>query len=488
MYLRQSQDRDGDQDAITRQREDCLRLCQHRWPDATITEYVDNNVSASSRSVARPAYRQMIKDIKAGLIDGIVAWDADRLYRLPRELEDLIDLADDRQLSLATVGGEFDLSTPTGRGNARMKGVFARMEMEQKSARQKRAYQQSAEAGEWQATYRPFGYDWDGTPLEPEATAVRNAYVMVLEGKSLRLIAKRWNEAGYRTPGHGKHKDRLWTNKQVRRTLLKPRYKAKVVHTTTGMVNGKRVPVTKTYDGAWTPLVDEATWNGVEGTLRDASRAICTTFEIAHQGSGVYRCGRCAAGWTDEDGVYHEPDGDVRMSTHYTQRKGKAGVHCYSCSKHHHLSRRGETLDDWVSNAVLERLAKERLRLANPKRVDLTALHNERAALAETYDGLAALYREGVLDGPGVRRESAELKAKIDAIDSRLAAAARTSPASTLLASGSLLRQRWREMSPALRGQVIDEVAVVTVLPCPRGLRCFNPDYVAIEWKDEASA
>ena len=140
-------------------------------------------------------------------------------------------------------------------------------------------------------------------------------------------------------------------------------------------------------------------------------------------------------------------------------------------------------LDDYVSNAVLERLTKERLRLANPRRVDLTALQNERAALAQTYDGLAALYREGVLDGPGVRKESADLKAKIAAIDSRLAAAARTSPASTLLASGPLLRQRWREMSAALRGQVIDEVAVVTVLPCPRGLRGFDPQYVDITWR-----
>ena len=29
------------------------------------------------------------------------------------------------------------------------------------------------------------------------------------------------------------------------------------------LVNGRRVEVTKTYDGAWTPLVDEETWNGV---------------------------------------------------------------------------------------------------------------------------------------------------------------------------------------------------------------------------------
>jgi hypothetical protein len=128
-------------------------------------------------------------------------------------------------------------------------------------------------------------------------------------------------------------------------------------------------------------------------------------------------------------------------------------------------------------------LTKERLRLANPKRVDVTKLQTERAALAQTFDGLAALYRQGILDGPGVTRESADLKAKIAAIDGKLATAARTSPASTLLASGPLLRQRWTELTPALRGQVIDEVAVVTVLPCPLGLRGFDPTYVDIAWR-----
>ena len=386
---------------------------------------------------------------------------------------------------MATVGGEFDLSTPTGRGNARMKGVFARMEMEQKSARQKRAYTQQVEAGAWQATYRPFGYTMDGQPLEPEAQAVRDAYKMILDSKSLRLIAKTWNEAGHRTPAHGKTKDRLWTNKQVRRCLLKPRYMGKVVHRTTELDNaGRRVEVTRTYDGAWTPLVDEATWSGVAATMHDPSRAICTTFEIANQGAGVYRCGH-----KDGEG---NPDCRATMQTPYTQRKGQRGIQLYSCPNgnkaDHHVSRRGETLDDWVGNAVVERLIQERLRLRNPKRVDLTALHTERAALAQTFDGLAALYRQGVLDGPGVRRESAELKAKIEAIDSKLATAARTSPASTLLASGPLLREKWEEMSAALRGQVIDELAVVTVLPCPRGLRGFDPTYVDIVLKERPSA
>jgi DNA invertase Pin-like site-specific DNA recombinase len=134
IYARQSKDRTGNELAVSRQLDDCRAICATRgW---AAVEFIENNVSASKGR--RPVYESMMSDIQAGKIGAVVAWDADRLTRQPRELEDFIDLADRHGLALATVGGDFDLSTPTGRGNARMRGVFARMEMEQKSARQKR--------------------------------------------------------------------------------------------------------------------------------------------------------------------------------------------------------------------------------------------------------------------------------------------------------------------------------------------------------------
>ena len=66
------------------------RLCRERgWLDTL--EYVDNDFSATNGK-RRPAYQQMLTDIRAGEIDRIGVWDLDRLYRQPRELEDLIDL------------------------------------------------------------------------------------------------------------------------------------------------------------------------------------------------------------------------------------------------------------------------------------------------------------------------------------------------------------------------------------------------------------
>ena len=142
IYLRQSEDRNGDMLAVDRQREDCVKLCAQRgW---ATTEYIDNDTSATNGK-RRPAYQRMLADIRAGLIDAVVAWDLDRLYRQPRELEDLIDLADQKHLALATVAGDADLSTDNGRLFARIKGAVARSRSTARRAAE--AGQQAARQG-----------------------------------------------------------------------------------------------------------------------------------------------------------------------------------------------------------------------------------------------------------------------------------------------------------------------------------------------------
>ena len=444
IYLRQSRDRDGNELAITRQREDCLKLCADRgWPDTV--EYVDNDVSASSRRKSRPAYKQMITDIANGTITGIVVWDLDRLYRQPRELEDLIDLADDHKLSLATVTGDVDLSTDNGRLYARIKGAVARAEGERKAARWKRSNEQGAANGKWVTVWRPFGYTMAGELLEPEATLLRQAFHDVLDGKSLRRIAADWNAAGVPSI-----QGAAWTNSSIRRMLLSPRYAA--LRVLRGRIVGP---------GAWEPLIDHDTWQGVGALLRDESRRVCTTFEVTYQGVGVYHCGRC---------------GSV-MRTFYYSHTGKRA---YICKATPHLVRQAQEIDDMVTAQILGRLAAENITL-DDHRGDVTALRARRETLAHRKDELSTLFTEGVLDGAAVRRDSAKLAAQIADMDRQLADAARINPVAGLIAGGISM---WDSMTAAQRGQVIDRLVTVTIQPCPPGQRRFNPDYVDIEWKN----
>src|SRR5487761_1325051 len=117
IYVRISQDREGAGLGVARQEDDCRALCGRKgWQVAGL--YAVNDVSAYSGK-PRPQWGRLLADIAAGHLDAVACWHVDRLTRSPRELEDVIDLHDKHGVQLATVTGEIDLSTPTGRLVAR---------------------------------------------------------------------------------------------------------------------------------------------------------------------------------------------------------------------------------------------------------------------------------------------------------------------------------------------------------------------------------
>ena len=92
VYVRISSDPDQARAGVERQRQDCVAHCEGRgWE--VVGVYEDNDISAYSGK-ARPAYRRLLEDLKAGTIDAVVAWHPDRLHRSPRELEEFIDVVE----------------------------------------------------------------------------------------------------------------------------------------------------------------------------------------------------------------------------------------------------------------------------------------------------------------------------------------------------------------------------------------------------------
>ena len=76
--------------------------------------------------VVRPVFDGMIADLKKGYapngeqIDGIIAYDLDRLTRDHRHLEDAIDVATHYTRAFVDITGTLDLLTQSGQDNARI--------------------------------------------------------------------------------------------------------------------------------------------------------------------------------------------------------------------------------------------------------------------------------------------------------------------------------------------------------------------------------
>lgn len=411
VYLRQSLDTSGDELAISRQREECLKLCRAKgW--TSVTEYVDNDRSATNGK-KRPAYQLMLADIAAGKVGAVVVLDLDRLHRQPIELEQFMKLADQKRLALATCTGDVDLATDNGRLFARIKGAVGMAEVERKGVRQKLALDQRARDGHAWWTSRPFGYDADPDPdhggwwtaRRPtkhsstvfntirlhvvEAPLVQAAYVAVLKGDSLHSIAAGWNKAGVKPPRGTK-----WRGAQVRQLLLAER--------NAGLRHSPDRP-DEYIAGNWPPIVTEDMWRGVCGILANPARRYCGSRARKHLLSGIAICGKCKGLLTS--GV-----------TTGTKHRNYRCIHCRG------IARDAVMVDAMVVEAVVNRLSRADAveLLIDLTRDDIDKLQADVDALRAQIKTAEDEYDDGVIDGVRLAARKERVNVKLRPLVARM--------------------------------------------------------------------
>lgn len=453
VYLRISQDRSGEGLGVERQRAECRAYADRRgWTVAA--EYVDNDQSATRGR--RPAYRRLLADIEAGAVDGVIAWDLDRLHRRPTELESFIALADVRGLALGTVGGEVDLGTAAGRLHARIMGSVARHEIEHKSERQTAAARQAASLGKPTGGPRPFGYLPGGTALDPvESVALRSAHAALLAGVSLRGVARRWNAEGLSTTRGGR-----WGATQARAVLLRARNAG--LRTYRGQVVGA---------AQWPAVVDEATWRATVSLIGDPARKTSPGFAVRWLLSGLARCGVCGQVVTSAGTARIRANGERRT--------------VYRCRTRQHVARDARPADAFVTAVVLARLSRpDALALLDePDRPDTGALLAEAAEARSRLDGLAAAYAGGAVDLSQLRTGSDALHARLRELEARQASS-RRAPVLGGLVGAEDVEATWDALPFDRRRAVVDLLVEVVILPATvQGARVFDPRLVEITWR-----
>ncbi len=458
VYLRQSLDAAGNLLAIDRQRPQCMALAADRGIEKTV-EYVDNDISALTGKRSgegkgtRPAYDRMVADIEAGKIVGVIALDLDRLYRLPVDLEHLIDLAERDGLVLLTCGGDADLSTDSGRLFARIKAAVAKAESERKSARHKLAHQQRADAGTPWGNRRPFGYTADYEPHPVEAPLVRAAYADVIAGVKLAAIEREWNAAGITTT-----LGREWKNR-LNEFLTHPRNAGHCVHL--GEITKR---------DAWPALVDEPTWLAAHSILTASGRNPRLDGRARkYLLTGIVRCGLCketlGSGQTSRG---------VRM--YLCRAKG--------CGK---IGRKLEAVDDLIERLVCGRLAQPDAAelIVDRKVVNLDELRAAAAAAAKRMTALAEDYADGEITREQLRAGTTKLRRVIADCDAAMADSQRARIFEGLIGTADV-RAAWDKIGELPGGldrqrAVVKALMVIDVMPTRRGSR-FDPEAISVEW------
>lgn len=224
LYLRLSQDKkktedDLDPTSIAAQRKLCTAWAKARgWTlRAERPEYVD--IKPITDGSTGPEFAQMMADVQAGLIDGIIAKDTDRLVRDLGALGHMIKTLNKHNVRCATTSGDLDLGSPSGQLLANLMTSVSAYEMSHKSARQIATAQESRDRGEVYMRQRPFG--WTDSTMKTldqrESEGIRLAHEMIIAGATLGEVAEAWNDAGIPTT-RGSH----WSRRTVHHTLDRP--------------------------------------------------------------------------------------------------------------------------------------------------------------------------------------------------------------------------------------------------------------------------
>ena len=145
----------------------------------------------------RPAFQQMLEDMKAGKLNYIVAYKLDRVTRSVRDLEVLISTLEQYHCYLICDRDDVNTSTANGRFFVRMLTVLSQLEIEIVSERTKFGLNGAIKAGHIPGKC-PLGYyrDKDKTLKIDNTTKdiVLRIFELYLEGKSYQTIANIFNK------------------------------------------------------------------------------------------------------------------------------------------------------------------------------------------------------------------------------------------------------------------------------------------------------
>ena len=196
VYIRVStEDQAREGFSLGEQEEKLLQLCKFKELEV-YKVYKDAGISAKDME-HRPQFQAMLKDMKEGKINYIVAYKLDRITRSVRDLEELISVLEQYNCFLLCDRDDVNTSTANGRFFVRMLTVLSQLEIEIVSERTKFGLNGAIKSGHIPGQ-RPFGY----TKSEDKKMIVDNAtrpYVekifdMYLEGKSFQQIANYFKE------------------------------------------------------------------------------------------------------------------------------------------------------------------------------------------------------------------------------------------------------------------------------------------------------
>ena len=212
--------------------------------------YKDAGVSAKNDK--RPAYQEMMNDVKSKNINVIVAFKLDRLTRSVYDIEKLMKTVNDYECDIDCMADESNTTTSNGRMVMRIMTSVSQNEIEKCSERTKFGMVGAIKSGHI-PNRTPLGFKRIDKKLVPDLITkdvIVRVFDLYLEGKSHQTIANIYNKEKIL----GKNN---WYDSTIQKILSNELYKG-------DFVNGKRTKHPTYYENVVDPIVSKEKWESCQ--------------------------------------------------------------------------------------------------------------------------------------------------------------------------------------------------------------------------------
>ncbi len=224
IYTRQSVDK---MDSISIESQ--LEYCIYETRGSPYKSYSDKGYSGKNTN--RPAFEEMLEDIKQGKISRVIVYKLDRISRSILDFANMMEVFAEHNVEFVSSTERFDTSTPIGRAMLNICIVFAQLERETIQKRVADAYYSRSKRGFYMGGRIPYGFEKvkteiDGiktskyVPIPDEAEQIRLMYSLYAdEDNSLGDIIAYFNKNGIKHLRGG-----MWSAGRISEILRNPIY------------------------------------------------------------------------------------------------------------------------------------------------------------------------------------------------------------------------------------------------------------------------
>lgn len=256
IYTRKSSEEGLEQDfnSLDAQREACEAYIKSQMHEGWILikkEYNDGGYSGGT--MERPAFKELLEDIKNNKIDIVVVYKVDRLTRSLMDFSKIVEVFDKHKTSFVSITQQFNTTTSMGRLTLNMLLSFAQFEREVTGERIRDKIVASKKKGMWMGGCTPLGYKKENKKLvieENDAQKVKLIFDKYLELKSVPKLKDWLEKENIRTKS-----DNLFFKGALYHMLSNKVYIGKIVHKD------------NVYDGEHSGIIDEITFERVQKLL-----------------------------------------------------------------------------------------------------------------------------------------------------------------------------------------------------------------------------